>query len=66
MLLRQDECADCLDPAGNTTRGPLLARSQALSLYLELQRQGLMPTMCENEAGQFRVCYVNRRHFDSP
>lgn len=56
-MVHHDDCDDCANPAKGFVRSPLLPRWQALSLYVRLQRQGYLPSMCERESGQCRVCY---------
>lgn len=57
----QNECEYCINPCNGVVRSPLLVRSEALCLYVHLQNQGRLPSMCEDYAGTYRVCYVEKQ-----
>lgn len=59
-MSHHDECDYCLNPANGIVRSPLSTRSEALTLYLRLQSRGFLPSMCENSAGQYRVCFAEK------
>lgn len=56
------DCDFCAKPENGMVRSTPCSRTEALSLYLGLQRRGFLPAMCESEAGLCRVCYSERQH----
>ncbi|HJW24637.1 MAG TPA: hypothetical protein VJ576_07045 [Rhodocyclaceae bacterium] len=58
------ECDWCTNPANGAVRSQPLSRPQALSLYIRLQRQGFLPSMCEDRAGRCRVCYGQKNRLE--
>ncbi|MBS1190512.1 MAG: hypothetical protein H6R10_2304 [Rhodocyclaceae bacterium] len=57
----QDGCDYCLNPENGMTLSPQMPRPDALALYLRLQGEGYLPTLCENRAGRCRVCYAEKQ-----
>ncbi len=53
-----DHCASCHPAESAVSSSPPLPRYEALSLYVQLQKKGLAPTMCEQDNKKCRVCYA--------
>lgn len=49
----------CHFSADGDSQSPLLGKNEALSLFIELQRQGFFPYMLEEHEGRFRVGHSN-------